>query len=88
MPTFEPPFRENQPIVSLETPREVRGLWRHYAPHPNGVTVYKLNGVWIDKQVPLNSDLAAADHVFLGGHIYTVSEAVAAELEAAGYTVE
>ncbi len=43
----------------------------------------------LDKPVETYSDdLDAADVVYLGGHVYEVSEDEAADLVAAGYTVE
>lgn len=49
------------------------------------MTVLKENGVWSSVQNPDANRLAAAERVFLGGHIYTVDAALAAELTAAGY---
>lgn len=65
-----------------------------------GVTVWRSGGTWSQQRNPLNSDLIAADRVatadlpagedgrlvFLGGHVYTVSSAVATLLNAAGYS--
>lgn len=66
-----------------------------------GKTVYRKGGVWYSTESPSQNDLALADRVatvdlpggeegrylFLGGHMYGVSQAVADLLTAAGFTV-
>lgn len=62
-------------------------LFGHYGPRPAGVSVLKLDGAYVSLQTPLDSQVSAATEYYAGGHVYPVSDAVAAALEAAGYTV-
>lgn len=60
---------------------------RHYKNRARGVTVLKIGGVYVDKSYPDANEIAAAEEVYLGGHVYPVSDEIAAALTAAGYTV-
>jgi len=50
-----------------------------------GVSVLKVDGTYTDVRYPSQTELEEADAYYLGGHEYEVSDAVAAELTAAGY---
>jgi hypothetical protein len=63
-----------------------RRLFGHYRPLPRGRSVLKLGGVYRTVDTPTQLELDAATEAYLGGHIYTVSQAVADALAAAGYT--
>lgn len=73
-----------------------RRFWRHYGAQPRGRTLIREDGTWSVVDTPTVSRLAAADYivnaagervrgVLLGGHVHTITPAVAAELTAAGY---
>lgn len=50
-----------------------------------GLTVIKRDGFYSTVEIPASDDFATAEEVYLGGHTYVVSEAIAAELVDAGY---
>lgn len=87
MPTFIPPTVEDCPYVNAETPPLSARLFRHYEAIPRGRTVIKIAGVYLTVDTPDQATLALATEVYLGGHEYPVSDAVAAALTAAGYEV-
>jgi hypothetical protein len=89
MATFTPPVDR----LPLAPPFE---RWKY----DRGRTVYRAGGAWVETTNPPWDTLAAADalpagdtsessvpgrYAFLGGYQFTVSAAVAAELQAAGY---
>ncbi len=81
MPTFTPPTREeNLPL---------KGWWSRYAIQV-GKSVVRISGVMTLHPFPTLQELAdlteGVDY-FLGGYTYTITDAQAAELEAAGFTV-
>lgn len=81
MPVFEPP------TVKQGVPGD--RLFSRYGTQV-GQSVVKKNGVFALDPYPWLGDLTGlVDGVdyFLGGHIYDVPESLAAELEAAGFTV-
>lgn len=93
MPTFTPPTQREVVVGGRgQFPRV--GIDR-------GITVWRQSGTWHQQRNPYNGDLAQADVVatadlpagesnkllFLGGHVYPVSEAVGTLLTDAGYTV-
>lgn len=53
--------------------------------HDVGVAVLLIGGFYTQVQNPGSDDLASATEVYLGGHEYHVSNAVAAALTTAGY---
>lgn len=53
--------------------------------YDKGVSVLKINGVYIEKRYPISNELAEADVAYVGGHVYTVTDDEAADLTAAGY---
>jgi hypothetical protein len=50
-------------------------------------SVLKIDGQYVEIREPSQDEEALATEFYLGGHEYPVSDAVAAELIAAGYTV-
>lgn len=79
MPSFTPPTR-------LEASSD--HFFGRYS-IPVGQSVVRVNGTFITQPYPWLGDLAdLTDGVdyFLGGHEYVIDDAIAAELEAAGFT--
>lgn len=87
--TFEPPIVYDRPGVHKHTPRRVRqyGYYSRHSLGATGVSVLKLNGTYQSIQTPTVDDIASAEYVYQGGHIYTISQSEADALSAAGYTV-
>lgn len=94
MPTFEPP------TYTVSQPGDL--FTRLLTKHEVGQTVWKDSvGVWHTQASPTTQDLNSAAtlphgdssesydgrYVFIGGHVHTVSSAVATELTAAGFSV-
>lgn len=77
MPTFTPPTVD-------ETPAGFGPLFYRFR-IARGITVLKTGGVYTQHRYPADTDLAAADVVYLGGHPYPVDFAEADALTAAGY---
>ena len=77
MPTFTPP-------TVIEGPAGGGTLFSRYR-LPRGITVLKENGVYSSVRFPDVDRVNAAQEVYLGGHIYTITEAVSALLIDAGY---
>jgi len=50
-------------------------------------SVLKIDGQYVEIREPSQDEEALATEFYLGGHEYPVSDAIAAELIAAGYTV-
>lgn len=97
MPTFSPPTR-NDRLLATGATRSERRFWSRFGLQPTGQTVIRESGVWSTISYPTQTRLDAADDIrdangevvpgyFLGGHVYTVSSAIATELTDAGYTV-
>lgn len=63
-------------------------FWRHFRPQKVGVSILKINGVYVAMSYPSQDQIALADAVYLGGHEHFVSQSEATALTAAGYTVE
>lgn len=76
------------PRVLPSTRGVARAHMRHYSPLLRGHSVLKENGVYVTVDTPDQIRCNAAQEVYLGGHIYVVSQAVADALTAAGYTVQ
>lgn len=87
--SFTPPYVLDLPPVLPETRGLQRALWRYAPNRPRGRTVIKENGTYttLDAVVLTPERVAAAQALYLGGHVYAVDEAEAASLTAAGYTV-
>lgn len=86
MATFQPPVVNDVPTV-LPDPHPGNALFRHYGLRPRGRTVMKVAGVYATYDYPYQGTVDLATEVYLGGHVYTVTQAVADALTAAGYTV-
>ena len=95
MPTLVTPTQNDRLIARGRTPSESR-FWGHFGLQPSGVTLIRESGVWSTVSHPLQTRLEAADNIrnasgevvkgyFLGGHVHTISQAIADELTAAGY---
>lgn len=79
--TFTPP---QIPFpLNMDDPRH---LGRYM--QPKGVSVLKINGVYLTIEYPTDSQINSATEVYFGGHAYTVTPATAAALIAAGYQVD
>lgn len=95
MPTLSTPTVNDRLLARGRTPGEDR-FWAHFGAQPTGQTLIKESGVWSAVSFPLQSRLEAADLItdstgqrvrgyFLGGHIHTITSAIATELTAAGF---
>ena len=63
--------------------RTRQGLW--WARADIGVTVIRVDGVWKTVMSATQDVLNTADRVYRGGYTYTLTDALAAELQAAGF---
>jgi hypothetical protein len=86
MPTFTPPTLEDVPRWGPDTTEAEKAWLRHTRALPAGLTVLKKAGVYTQHRTPDPALVAAADVVYVGGHVYQVDDAEAAALQAAGYT--
>ena len=80
MPLFVPPTRSESSSDSFFGRYSI----------PVGESVVRVNGTFTTTPYPWLGDLdglAEGEDYFLGGHEYVVSDEIAAELSAAGYTV-
>lgn len=82
---FQPPVAFTQPRVLPRTKGPARRLWSRYSARPVGRTVLKINGTYGVYDTPTIDQIASASEAYQGGHLYTVSDAVAAALTAAGF---
>jgi hypothetical protein len=87
VPIFSPPTVADIPRVLPETRGVAYRLMRHYSPTVRGRSVLRTAGVYRTLDNPSQTDIDAASEVYLGGHIYTVTQTVADALTIAGYTV-
>ena len=87
-PIFQPPYADTLPPtvpgIPGNDPAAYR-LLRHYKNRAHGQTVLLVDGAYVTREHPSQDELDAATEVYLGGHIYEVSETVATALEAAGF---
>jgi hypothetical protein len=58
---------------------------RHYSLLHRGRSVVKLSGTWTTTDEPDSTGLTEGVDLFLGGHVYDITSAMATELTAAGY---
>ena len=87
---FEPPEAMDLPSVAHPSePTQTRlgfRLFRHFGVRgPRGRTVLKIGGTYATYDYPTQAQIDSASEVYLGGHVYEVSSAVADALTAAGY---
>lgn len=73
------------PIVE-EGPMGGNWLFARYK-RKQGVTVYRIDGVWYEDRFPSQDALEEADVVYLGGHEHYITSDQKDDLEDAGYTV-
>lgn len=86
MPTFTPPTVNATPLAPPGTGGVAARLFRHYRALKKGVTVIqRQDGIFYLKEYPTQEELDAALLYYLGGHVYTISQAEADDLTAAGY---
>lgn len=95
MPTLSTPTQNDRLLARGRTPGEQR-FWAHFGAQPTGMTLIRESGVWSAVSNPLDTRLAAADSIrdsegqvvkgyFLGGHVHTITSAIATELTSAGF---
>jgi hypothetical protein len=82
---FQPPVAYDLPRVTADTTGVPYLLMRHYSPLPRGRSVVKTAGVWALSDLPDSTGLVEGTDLFLGGHVYTVSDAVATALTTDGF---
>jgi hypothetical protein len=51
----------------------------------HGVSVFRIGGTWHQQETPNADQIAAADRLYIGGHVYEIDQAARDELVAAGY---
>lgn len=92
MPTFEPPYVDTVPPVYVggqdryrPVPALSQRLMRHFKSRARGRTVLLIDGVYATYDTPSQDTINVATEVYQGGHVYTVTDAQAAALTAAGY---
>lgn len=85
MATFIPPTADLTPPIQVEHRGPAFALFRHYKSRACGKSVLKIDGTYTTVVNPTVDQINAATEVYLGGHVYEVSDAVATALAAAGY---
>jgi hypothetical protein len=88
VPIFSPPVVFDNPPVLPETRGIQRALFRHFGPYPRGRSVVYRAGHYVIVDTPPNEELLTLTEgvtYFLGGHVYTVDDDIAALLEADGF---
>lgn len=79
------------PPTAPTVPMAVKGnhpgykLFRHYRPMDAGINVFIVNGAVTT--VEPDYAVVTPSAVFLGGHVHVVSDVIAGQLIAAGYTI-
>lgn len=87
MPLITPPtYDANFGLARARSWAERRVL-QIAGPTPTGYTLFKLNGQWYQQASPSNDLLLQADYVFLGGHVYEISDELRDEILAAGIPI-
>jgi hypothetical protein len=82
-PTFDF-YRFSPPTMQVYmSPRD--RLWKHFAIN-RGITIMVRGSDVYEEMWPQDDDFALFDHVYVGGHEYTIPAAEAATLIAAGYS--
>lgn len=85
MPLFSPPTADITPPIQVEHRGPALALFRHCKSRACGRTVLKIGGVYDTYDNPDANTVALATEVYLGGHVYSVSDEIATDLTAAGY---
>lgn len=84
---FSPPVRGYGPSYRADADKVTQRLWGHFRGAPEPTSVLKTGETYTEQTYVYSDDIDAADIFYQGGHVYEVSEAEAADLIAAGYTV-
>lgn len=87
MPVFQPPTADLVPPFPPTTTGPARRLFAHYKARARGQSVLRTAGVYATVVTPSQTQIDSATEYYAGGHVYTVTQAVADALTAAGYTV-
>ena len=87
---FTPPTTDDTPRTEADTRGSAALLFSRYARHRRGLNVYKYGDGTYTTADPLHTTAEVAGDVapvitYYGGHIYTVTDAEAAALAAAGF---
>jgi len=89
MPPFTPPVaHDRSPVYEggndrrYPVPRLGQRLMAHYGGQPRGRTVLKIAGTYAAYDTPSAELVDTATEVYVGGHVYEVSDAVSADLNA------
>lgn len=67
-----------------ETPMAWNRLHMRYGIH-RGITIMRTGGIYSSYRYPSQTEILAAEEVYMGGHEYTVDQHTANELTAQGY---
>lgn len=81
---FSPPTAPTVPMT-VKPSHPAHHLFKHYRPMNAGLNLFVVNGVVTT--VEPDYEFVKPDRVYLGGHLYTLTDAEATVLTAAGYTV-
>lgn len=85
---FEPPVAYDlPPTLPNPRPRYINAHARWKGGQRRGRSVLKLDGNYITIDTPTVDQTLAATEVYMGGHIYLITDVIADALVAAGYTV-
>lgn len=72
------------PPSRVERPGNTHPLFGRMS-QARGVSLLRENGIYRQVEMPSAEEITAAERVYLGGHMYRISNDEAAELTAAGY---
>ena len=91
MPTFQPPVVYDVPTTLPDSRGPGARARRFYGPNARGVNVYVYADGTVTTEQPIHTSAELASDVapvttYYGGHVYSVTAAQAAVLNAAGYT--
>jgi hypothetical protein len=85
---FEPPIAYDlPPTLPNPRPRYINAHARWKGGQRRGRSVLKIAGEYTIIDTPTVDQIASADEVYQGGHVYTITAAIANGLVAAGFTV-
>lgn len=82
---FSPPSFATGETIAPGMDEAARRLFGHFAAHRRGYTVRKVDGSYVQSTETYSDDQNSADVLYLGGHVYEVSDDEAAALTSAGY---
>lgn len=88
--TFTPPTSDDTPRLEANTRGPAARLFSFFPAHRRGLNLYKYATGAYSQDDPINTSAELSTDVaptitYYGGHVYTVSDAEAAALTAAGY---